>query len=89
MIVVLVCLVLDRYRWPRWLLGVFCVLSFLDSRVWVTFNAAFPDLYFANFSLMMGPFWYVVQALAFTITAAYLHLAWRLAGVRRAEGGTG
>jgi len=89
MIVVLVCVVLDRYRWPRWLLGVFCALSVLDSRAWVRFNAAFPDLYFANFPLTMGPYWYAVQAIAFTITAAYLHLAWRLAGVRRAEGGIG
>ena len=87
MIVVLVCIVLDRYRWPRWLLGAFCALSVLDSRAWVSFNAAFPDLYFANFPLMMGPYWYAVQAIAFTITAAYLHLAWRVAGARRAEGG--
>jgi hypothetical protein len=82
-VVVLVCLVLDRYRWPRPLLFSFGGLSFLDSRAWVAFNADFPRLYFANFSLDMGTFWYVVQAASFAAVAVGLSLSWRVAGVRR------
>ena len=83
-VVVLVCLVLDRYRWPRPLLTAFCALSFLDSRAWVVFNADFPRLYFANFALAMGTFWYVVQAAAFAAVAMALSLSWRVSGVRPA-----
>ena len=78
MAVTLVCLALDRYHWRASLVAVFCGLSFLNSRAWVMLNADFPELYFANFSLAMGTFWYVVQAAAFTAVAGYLHLAWGL-----------
>jgi hypothetical protein len=84
-VVALACLVLDRYQWPRWFLAVFCCLSFLNSRVWVAFNAAFPELYFANFPLTMHPMWYFVQAFGFTVLAAYLHLAWRSGVTERSE----
>jgi hypothetical protein len=85
MVVALLCSALERRRWPPSLLWSFCVLSFLNSRVWLQINADFPALYFAHFVLNTSRWWYLTNAVALATAAALLSAVAAAAQLRRAR----